>query len=178
LPARRLGQVAVAVFVVVLAAAGVTFGVWATVTRSSAVFGRLTGLAGVFSLVLAVAVAVVGMLAWARRPAGAQLPAPGAAVAAGPLPDGADLPGGRDSDDPRVRQDAAARRDAYVAARDLTVIHHHAPQAGPVTAPGPAVVSGQVVVGDIPQQPPGFQPRTELLAELGGPGRGCWWCGR
>ncbi len=81
----------------------VTFGAWATVTGSSAVFGRLTGLAGVFSLVLAVAVAAAGMLAWARRPAGRHLSASGAAVAAGPPPDGADLPGGRADDDPRVR---------------------------------------------------------------------------
>jgi hypothetical protein len=81
-PARQLGQVMVAVFAVVLVAAAVLFGVWATATGSSAVFGRLTGLAGVFSLVLAVAVVAVGMLAWARRPAAGQMPGPGAAVVA------------------------------------------------------------------------------------------------
>ncbi len=37
--------------------------------------------------------------------------------------------------------------------------------------PGLAV-SGQVVVGDIPQQPPGFQPRAELLAGLDRAGLG------
>jgi tetratricopeptide (TPR) repeat protein len=37
--------------------------------------------------------------------------------------------------------------------------------------PGPAV-SGPVVVGDIPQQPPGFQPRVRLLAELDAAGPG------
>ena len=32
--------------------------------------------------------------------------------------------------------------------------------------------NGPVVMGDIPQQPPGFQPRAELLAELDRPGAG------
>ncbi len=32
--------------------------------------------------------------------------------------------------------------------------------------PGRGVAGGPMVVGDIPQQPPGFQPRAELLAEL------------
>jgi hypothetical protein len=32
--------------------------------------------------------------------------------------------------DPRVRQEIRAGRDAYVAARDLTVIHQYAPDAG------------------------------------------------
>ena len=31
---------------------------------------------------------------------------------------------------------------------------------------------GPVVAGDIPQQPPGFQPRADLLAELDGAGPG------
>jgi hypothetical protein len=37
-----------------------------------------------------------------------------------------------------------------------------------------------VVVGDVPQEPAGFQPRADLLAELDapGPGGGCGWCGR
>jgi Repeat of unknown function (DUF346) len=84
LPVQGLGRVAVAMFAVILFAAAVVFGVWATVTGSSAVFGRLTALAGVFSLVLAAAIAAVSMLVWARRPAGTQLPTPGVAVAAEP----------------------------------------------------------------------------------------------
>ena len=36
------------------------------------------------------------------------------------------------------------------------------------------------VVGDVPQEPAGFQPRADLLAELDAPvaGRGCRWCMR
>jgi hypothetical protein len=37
---------------------------------------------------------------------------------------------------------------------------------------GRAAGAGQVVVGDIPQQPPGFQPRADLLAGLEGAGAG------
>jgi hypothetical protein len=32
--------------------------------------------------------------------------------------------------------------------------------------PGPAPAAGQIVAGDIPQEPPGFRPRADLLAEL------------
>jgi hypothetical protein len=85
---RRLGQVAVAVFAMLLIAAALVFGVWATVTGSSAVFGRLTGLAGVFSLVLAALIASVAMIRWARRPANTPLPASGVARIPGPLTDG------------------------------------------------------------------------------------------
>ena len=37
-----------------------------------------------------------------------------------------------------------------------------------------------VVVGDVPQEPAGFQPRADLLAELDAPspGGGCGWCMR
>ena len=36
----------------------------------------------------------------------------------------------------------------------------------------PAMAGGPLVAGDVPQQPPGFQPRTELLAELEAAGPG------
>ncbi len=49
-------------------------------------------------------------------------------------------------------------RDAYTAARDQ-IFNYYAPSgAQPSDAP--------VVTGDIPQQPPGYQPRADLLAEL------------
>lgn len=57
--------------VVVLAAAlltcAVTFGIWATFTKNSALFGKQTALAGIYSLVLAAIVAAVAMTGWALR---------------------------------------------------------------------------------------------------------------
>jgi hypothetical protein len=63
------------------------------------------------------------------------------------------------------RQDIRAARDAVVAGRDF---HYHAAAAGPQVAPA----SGPLLVGDVPAQPPGFQPRAELLAarDPSGPG--------
>jgi hypothetical protein len=62
------------------------------------------------------------------------------------------------------RQDVRTDRDAFVAGRD--VIYHAAPGA-----PVPAS-SGRLVVGQVPRQPPGFQPRADLMAELGASGPG------
>ena len=52
--------------------------------------------------------------------------------------------------------------------RDLTVNHQHAAGAGSQAQEPlpPEAASHQVVVGDIPAEPPGFQPRAGLLAEL------------
>ena len=82
--------------------------------------------------------------------------------------------------DPAVRQDTTAARNAYTAARDLTVTNNYYPAgAGRPPEPGPQAAGGPVVAGDVPQQPPGFQPRADLLAELDArPGRGCWWSTR
>src|SRR5262245_48758459 len=66
----RPAVVAVVVLASVLAAAAVGFGAWATVTRDSALFGRQTALAEVYSLVLAAVAAAVAMLAWAHRSRG------------------------------------------------------------------------------------------------------------
>jgi hypothetical protein len=65
--ASRLGSASVAIIALFLSVASVGFGIWATVTRNSALFGRLTGLAGVFSLVLAALIAATGMIVWSRR---------------------------------------------------------------------------------------------------------------
>ncbi len=149
-------RVAVTVLAVVVAAAGVAFGVWATATGNSALFGRLTALAGVFSFVLAAVIAAVGMAAWARRP--------------------------RDAGDGRLRQDARVGRDAYTSGGDMTVIHQYSatpatqPPAPEIAPPSSGAAgragNGPVVAGDIPQQPPGFQPRSDLLAELDRSGLG------
>ena len=77
---------------------------------------------------------------------------------------------------PGVSQRVDAGRDAYTAGRDV-VIHHHAagtgrPQQPGLTRPVPGAGGGPVVAGDIPQQPPGFQPRADLVAELEGAGPG------
>ena len=78
---------------------------------------------------------------------------------------------------PGVSQWVDAGRDAYTAARDVTVIHQYAAGTGQPQQPGlirpvPGGTDGPVVVGDIPQQPPGFQPREDLLADLDRAGRG------
>jgi hypothetical protein len=93
-------------------------------------------------------------------------------------PDRADVSGGRgvQAGDGNAqlnifdgRQDVDAARDAYTAAGNLTV-HHHYPDAA--AGPRVPVASGPVLVGDVPRQPPGFQPRTGLLAALDAPGPG------
>ena len=45
--------------------------------------------------------------------------------------------------------------------------------------PPPAPAPGHVVTGDVPQPPPAFQPRADLLAALrDGRDRVCRWCAR
>jgi Tetratricopeptide repeat len=70
------------------------------------------------------------------------------------------------ADQPQTRQKAGAKRDAYVAGGDLTV-HYHAPGEQ-----GRVADAGLVRAGDVPRQPPGFQPRAELMAVLDASGPG------
>jgi tetratricopeptide (TPR) repeat protein len=73
----------------------------------------------------------------------------------------------------QVRQEARAGRDAYIAAGAQFVFNVTAdPGPSPAVRRVPGSADGPVVVGDIPQEPPGFQPRPDLLAELdqAGPG--------
>ena len=82
------------------------------------------------------------------------------------------MPGGQEDPGSGVRQDIHAARDALSAGRDLTV-HYHAAGAGEQgSEPQALAAGGPVVAGDIPQQPPGFQPRADLLAVLEGAGLG------
>jgi len=74
-----------------------------------------------------------------------------------------------DKADRDAEQEMLAGQDAATAALDLTSIRQHAADAGASQASEPLVhgaASDQVVVGSIPQQPPGFQPPTDLLADL------------
>ncbi|MED7931849.1 FxSxx-COOH system tetratricopeptide repeat protein [Nonomuraea sp. LP-02] len=65
-------------------------------------------------------------------------------------------PHGEEARRAQLRARASGQGQVYQSARDQT-IHHHYP-----SAPAP----GQIVEGDIPQRPPGFQPRESLLRQL------------
>ena len=66
-----------------------------------------------------------------------------------------------------VQQDMYTERDVDAATPDLTVSHQLAPGVrSEAQEPPPEAASHQVVVGDIPVEPPGFRPRAGLLAEL------------
>jgi len=72
--------------------------------------------------------------------------------------------------DSQAQQDTHIERDVGTAARDLAVVPRPAAGAERPQDPGPPPGvpnhQVQVVIGDIPREPPGFQPRAELLAEL------------
>jgi hypothetical protein len=65
-------------------------------------------------------------------------------------------------------------RDVEPTARDVTVIDRSVAGAGGSKASEPrrAAAADQVVVGDIPRESPGFQPRAGLLAQLDRAGAG------
>jgi hypothetical protein len=73
-----------------------------------------------------------------------------------------------------AQQETHSGRDVESTARDVTVIDHSVAGAVGSQAPGPprAAAADQVVVGDIPREPPGFQPRAGLLAQLDQAGAG------
>ena len=134
----------------VLVACAVGFGIWATLTKDSAAFGRQTGLAGVYSLVLAAVVAAGAMIGWAaRRQLQAPVPSPGEAVRA-------EISGGQGVQvGPRSEQ-----VNQYI---QTYIEHQHMPAV-------PA--QGSVVVGEVPQRAPAFQPRADLVTRLGESGPG------
>jgi RNA polymerase sigma factor (sigma-70 family) len=66
-----------------------------------------------------------------------------------------------------VQQDVHTKREVAAAAPGLTLSHQQVLGAGPeIKGRSPGGVSHQVVVGDIPEEPSGFRPRADLLAEL------------
>jgi tetratricopeptide (TPR) repeat protein len=74
-----------------------------------------------------------------------------------------------------ARHEAQAGRNAYAAAPNPTVIDQHMTGARQPQSSRPLAgesATDQVVVGDIPQEPPGWEPRADLLAVLdrSGPG--------
>jgi RNA polymerase sigma factor (sigma-70 family) len=66
------------------------------------------------------------------------------------------------------QRDAYTERDVDTAARDLGAGHRHAASTRSTAGepPLPVAASHQVVVGDIPAQPPGFRSRAGSLADL------------
>jgi tetratricopeptide (TPR) repeat protein len=72
-----------------------------------------------------------------------------------------------------VQQDAHNEWDMPAVTRDLTVSEHEAGSRPQAEEPRPAKPpTDRVVVGDTPRQPPGFQLRPHLMAQLNRPGRG------
>ena len=67
-----------------------------------------------------------------------------------------------------VLRDTHTERDGDAAMRGMTVNHQHVADAWSSArdTPPPEAAGRQVVVGDIPQEPPGFQPRADLLEKL------------
>src|SRR5690242_514181 len=78
----------------------------------------------------------------------------------------------------RVSQRARSGRDVNMAGRDQVIVtagDHAVIRIGDVGAAGPdpaGDLPAVLLAGDVPQQPPGFQPREELLAALDAPGPG------
>ncbi len=63
-----------------------------------------------------------------------------------------------------------AERASMLPQRDLAVSHRHAADTGPEAgALAPEAASHQVVVGDIPAEPPGFRPRVGCSRSWTGP---------
>ena len=63
-----------------------------------------------------------------------------------------------------LQQDVHAEPDVDAAQRDPAVSHHHAAPVGREV--DDALSHHQIVVGDIPREPPGFQPRVTVLDRL------------
>src|ERR1700750_2733719 len=75
----------------------------------------------------------------------------------------------------RIRQKGAAGRDVNAAGRDQTVVNagdNAVISIGNAGAAERGGTAGAGLLGDVPQQPPGFRPRADLLAELDGAGPG------
>ena len=72
------------------------------------------------------------------------------------------------AEEPSIRQNAIAGRDAYIAGRDIVVGSGNVQ----VNVYGRQTTRGPLVVGSIPQEPPAFQPRADLLARLRSEGPG------
>ena len=148
---RRLTSGVVLAAAMVLAVCAVGFGVWATLTKNSAAFGRQTGLAGIYSLALAAVVTAVAMIGWAARRHQPEAPViPANASAQMQVTDGQGLQIGDRNE--QVNQHI----QTYIENLTLAAT----PTAGPVT------------VGEIPQQPRAFQPREDLVAAMGSTGPG------
>ena len=85
------------------------------------------------------------------------------------------MSGGTGAGEPGTRVEVPAGQGVQVGDHDTQVnkfIETYIEKQ--VIQPPPAPAAGPVVAGEVPQRPPAFQPRAELLAALGASGPGVY----
>ncbi|HUZ39248.1 MAG TPA: hypothetical protein VMV17_23240, partial [Streptosporangiaceae bacterium] len=77
------------------------------------------------------------------------------------------MAGSHDGSEPGPATDARGSHGVQIGDHGTQVNTFHAHIGQLIVQPRPAVTAaGPVVVGDVPQEPPAFQPRADLLAAL------------
>jgi tetratricopeptide (TPR) repeat protein len=147
--------VAVRIFAVIFFGAAMAFGVWATATGNSVLFGRLTALAGVFSLVLAAAVAAMAMIAWTMRQRSSSIAGQGGQVLQQTVEQRAPTTATPPTAPTVPAANVQAGREANVAGRDIIV---NQAARDPIVAPPKP--------GMLPRDVTDFIGRSDELARL------------